>query len=307
MPSQLLPPGIEVFERGWFSSNNIFNFGEADVSIVDTGYCAHQNLTVDLVKLSIKNHHLLGLNKVVNTHLHSDHCGGNAALIEEFHCDVFIPNGEDKAVKNWDMDLLSYKNLGQDCPQFMYPGLLISGQEILLGRYQWEILASPGHDQHSIVLYQNEYQLLISADALWEKGIGVIFPEPRGEICFEEASNTLDLIEGRQIKLVIPGHGKPFSDVGSAISTARSRLDYFAANPKRNARHTAKVLLKYKLLDWRTQELDKVSQWISCTPVFLALARRLDMQLPEFIDWLPKVLVESGVAKLENNHLINVF
>ena len=78
MPTHLLPPGIEVFERGWLSANNIFHFGQEDVSLVDSGYCAHQNLTVDLVRNALKKHDLSGLNKVVNTHLHSDHCGGNA-------------------------------------------------------------------------------------------------------------------------------------------------------------------------------------------------------------------------------------
>jgi glyoxylase-like metal-dependent hydrolase (beta-lactamase superfamily II) len=76
----LLPPGIEIFERGWLSANNVFLYCGDDVSLVDTGYCAHQQMTVDLVSNALKQHDLKNLNKVVNTHLHSDHCGGNAAL-----------------------------------------------------------------------------------------------------------------------------------------------------------------------------------------------------------------------------------
>lgn len=55
MNAHLLPPGIEVFERGWLSANNIFHYGDDDVSLVDSGYCAHQKMTLDLVGGTIKN------------------------------------------------------------------------------------------------------------------------------------------------------------------------------------------------------------------------------------------------------------
>ena len=58
-----LPPGIEIYERGWLSANNIFHFGEQDVSIVDTGYYAHSKMTVDLVCRAIQKHGLQTLNK----------------------------------------------------------------------------------------------------------------------------------------------------------------------------------------------------------------------------------------------------
>ncbi len=306
MTSHLLPPGIEVFERGWLSANNIFHFGEEDVSLVDTGYCAHQNLTLDLVRNALQKHQLSKLDKVVNTHLHSDHCGGNAALLKTFDCDVYIPVAEDLAVKNWDVNLLSYDNLGQKCPQFAHHGLLIPGKEILLGRYLWRILAAPGHDPHSIMLYQEEHGILISADALWEEGFGVIFPELWGEPGFEEVAQTLDLIETLSVNLVIPGHGAPFTDITKALGAARSRLDYLASDPDRNARHGAKVLLKYRLLEWHSKDLALVYEWITNTPALISAAKQLNMDKHEFADWLPKALVKSGAAKLEGNQLIDL-
>lgn len=118
---------------------------------------------------------------MVNTHLHSDHCGGNAALVEAFDCEVYIPAAEALAVSNWDGDLLSYDNLGQECPQFVYHQVLVPGEEIMLGSYLWRILAAPGHDPHSVMRYRADQHILISADALWEEGFGVIFPELWGE------------------------------------------------------------------------------------------------------------------------------
>ena len=306
MTAHLLPPGIEVFERGWLSANNIFHYGENDVSLVDSGYCAHQDLTLGLVRNALKKHDLSTLNKVVNTHLHSDHCGGNAALVEAFHCEVYIPAAEALAVSNWDRDLLSYDNLGQECPQFAHHQVLVPGKEIMLGRYLWKILAAPGHDPHSVMLYQADQRLLISADALWEEGFGVIFPELWGEAGFEEVAQTLDLIETLPVDLVIPGHGAPFVEVAKALATARSRLDYLASDPDRNARHSAKVLLKYRLLEWRSQNIKQVNDWIASTPALISAAKLLNMGMDEFTQWLPKALVKSGAAKLEGDLLIDL-
>jgi glyoxylase-like metal-dependent hydrolase (beta-lactamase superfamily II) len=301
----LLPPGIEIYERGWLSANNIFHFGDADVSLVDSAYYAHSKMTVDLVSNAIQKHKLPGLNKVVNTHLHSDHCGGNAALQKQFGCEVFVPAAEAPAVKDWDTNLLSYENLGQECPEFSHHGVLLPGEEILLGRYLWQILAAPGHDPHSVILYQAEHRILISADALWEEGFGVIFPELWGESGFEEVAQTLDLIESLPVALVIPGHGRPFTDIAKSIETARSRLDYLASSPDRNARHGAKVLLKYKLLEWQRKEMTLVNEWINNTPALRDAAKHLHMDMPEFSQWLFQALVKSGAAKIDGAYLVD--
>ena len=300
-----MPPGIEVFERGWLSANNIFHFGDSDVSLVDSGYYTHQAMTINLVRNALEKHGLKTLNKVVNTHLHSDHCGGNAELVKTFACEVGIPAAEALAVQAWNEELLSYQNLGQACPRFKHDDLLIPGQNIVLGRYTWKILAAPGHDPHSVMLYQEQHGILISADALWEEGFGVIFPELWGEPGFEEVAQTLDLIEDLSISLVIPGHGKVFTDVAKSIATARSRLDYLVSDPDRNARHGAKVLLKYKLIEWQSKDLNEVTDWIGSTPALKSAANQLNMDTEEFSQWLPQALVKSGAAILDGKYLID--
>lgn len=302
----LLPPGIEIFERGWLSANNVLLFGEEDVSLVDSGYCAHQQMTLDLVSNALKQHDLKNLNKVVNTHLHSDHCGGNAALSDAFDCEIWIPTAEAIAVQDWDEHLLSFQQLGQECPRFSHQALLVPGEEIILGPYRWQILAAPGHDNHSIMLYQEQHQILISADALWEQGFGVIFPELWGEGGFEEVAQTLELIERLPVALVIPGHGKPFTDVKQSIETAKSRLDYLSSDADRNARHGAKVLLKYKLLEWRSRKLADAKQWITGTPVLENIRKQLNMNAEDFQVWLIEALVKSKAAIIEKDRLVNL-
>ena len=306
MSDTALPEGIKVFERGWLSANNIFFWSKDDISIVDTGYVAHQEQTLALVKNLLKAEGLSKLDKIVNTHLHSDHCGGNAILVKNFQSNVYVPASEVSTVNGWNENLLSFRNLGQDCPAFKCQYSLEPGKQILLGTHMWEILAAPGHDPHSIVLYQEDYQLLISADALWEDGFGAIFPELEGEDGFEEVAKTLDLIEQVKIKLVIPGHGKLFTDVKTSIARARSRLDYLATDKARNARHAAKVLLKFRLLEWQSIELNLVHEWIKETPLMKAIAKELNQSIDQLTDWLPLALIKAGGAKINQNTLINL-
>jgi len=70
---------LAVLERGWLSSNNIVFLASAggEATVVDTGYHSHSEQTVALVRARIGP---VPLARVLNTHLHSDHCGGNASL-----------------------------------------------------------------------------------------------------------------------------------------------------------------------------------------------------------------------------------
>jgi hypothetical protein len=69
------------------------------------------------------------------------------------------------------------------------------------------------------------------------------------------------------VRQVIPGHGAPFEDVAAALSRARSRLAGFVADPDRHARHAAKVLVKYHLLEEGQQSLPALSDWAEQTPL----------------------------------------
>ena len=149
--------GITVLERGWLSSNNILLRGAEGrgAVVVDTGYWIHGEQTITLLR-----HALAGepLARVLNTHLHSDHCGGNAAIQRAFDCAVDVPSGEAQAVDAWDDAALTYEATGQHCPRFTRTGVLAAGSTIAAGRWHWQVIASPGHDPLSVALYQPELE-----------------------------------------------------------------------------------------------------------------------------------------------------
>jgi len=271
MPSNIsiLPSDITVFERGWLSSNNILLCGAESCALVDSGYATHSAQTLALVASALNGR---PLDLLLNTHLHSDHCGGNAALQQAYPAlTTLIPPGHSAFVKDWNPNALTYTPTGQTCPQFRFDAVLHGGSEIRLGDTLWQVHAAPGHDPHSVILFEPVSRVLISADALWERGFGVVFPELEGVEAFHEVGLTLDLIETLAPAVVIPGHGAVFTSVAASIAAARARLRSFTENPSWHILHAAKVLLKFKLLELQSQPRDSLIAWAMATPYFVQI------------------------------------
>jgi glyoxylase-like metal-dependent hydrolase (beta-lactamase superfamily II) len=300
-----LPPGITVFERGWLSSNNILFDRGSRTALVDSGYSTHSDQTVALVRRALGGRRL---ELLVNTHLHSDHCGGNAALQAAYPgLQTRIPPGQARHVHQWDAVALTYVPTGQQCPPFRLDDTLVPGSEVELGGWRWHVHAAPGHDPHSVVLFEPKSGVLISADALWENGFGVVFQELEGEHAFGSVGATLDLIESLDPQVVIPGHGRVFADVTQALANARRRLHSFTTDPTRHAVHATKVLLKFKLLELRRLGLPEFYQWANTTPYFRMVQARWfpECELSSWIRQLTEDLVESGAAAIEGNCILN--
>ena len=298
----LAPAGITVFERGWLSANNVLIRGGGPTALVDSGYCSHAHQTLALVAQALENQ---PLDLLLNTHLHSDHCGGNAAL-QKAHPQLatLIPPGNAQAVADWDPIALTYTPTGQECPRFGHQGLLLPGTSVQLGPLMWDIHGAKGHDPHSIVLYQPATDILISADALWQNGFGVVFPELEGLDAFNEVGATLDLIEALNPKIVIPGHGPVFHDVEAALRRARSRLVQFRDSPEKHLRHAIKVLIKFRLLEWQRIQRHALMEWARKTPY---LQRSMPPETDTLV-WIEQLLHElerSKTLRLEQDWVIN--
>jgi glyoxylase-like metal-dependent hydrolase (beta-lactamase superfamily II) len=305
MHAAALPAGVSVFERGWLSSNNILIQGEGGTALIDSGYCTHAQQTLALVNSAL---HGRPLDLLLNTHLHSDHCGGNAALQARYPAlETHIPPGHAEYVQVWDAQALTYTPTGQQCPQFRLDATLQPDTDMQLGDLLWQVHAAPGHDPHSIILFEPASRTLVSADALWERGFGVVFPELDGEGAFDEVAATLDLIEALQPAVVIPGHGAPFADAPAAIGYARQRLAGFVANPAKHMQYAAKVLLKFKLLEAQRMEKSALLAWAQGTPYFASIfsTHFAGATFDEAAGQLVDALVRSGAASVQGSLVIN--
>ena len=299
----LLPDSVEVFERGWLSSNNIVLHGRDEVALIDSGYVTHAPQTLALLRHSLRGR---PLDRLFNTHLHSDHCGGNALLQAEYGCHTAIPVSEAAKVRAWDVDALSFRATGQQCPRFGFDATTAPGDTLILADLSWQALGAPGHDPQSLIFYCAEEGILVSADALWEHGFGVIFPELEGESGFAEARATLELIATLDVRVVIPGHGRPFTDIDGALARAFSRLDYLSSEPARNAQNAIKVLLKFLLLERQRIALADVCALLQAMPLFREANRRfLRQETAALAEWAVAQLVKAGAARVDGADLTN--
>ncbi|MBK9447075.1 MAG: MBL fold metallo-hydrolase [Betaproteobacteria bacterium] len=298
-----LPDSVLVLERGWLSSNNIVFFEGEIAALVDSGYVSHAAQTLALLERSLDGRRLT---RLINTHSHSDHIGGNAAVQASFHCHITVPEGIAATIAEWDEAALLLSPLGQRAARFTHDATYGNGDEFVLGELNWKALAVPGHDMDALALYNPEEKILISGDALWEDGFGVIFAELLGNPDgLKSTRETLEMLGRLSIDTVIPGHGAPFGAVDAALERAFRRLAAFEGSIERLARHALKVMLAFFMLE--KQRLPRAT-----LPEFLAglsfvqsvNTRYLGYEEEALADWLVSELVRAGALRETEGFLL---
>ena len=299
----MLPEQLQVFERGWLSSNNVLMRGGDGAALVDSSYVAHAPQTLALLE------HALGggrLARLVNTHCHSDHMGGNRAIQEAHGCRTTIPAGEAPLIDRWDDRELVLGFADQRADRFRYDDTIAPGDTLRLGDIDWQVLGAPGHDPHAVMLYAPQERILISADALWEDGFGVIFPALFGDVtAFAETRATLESIARIDVRTVIPGHGRVFGAAGPALERAFRRLEGYDRDITRHARHAAKVMIVFALLDKRRLPVARLPRYVEEVGFMRELnARHLHLTPEALAEWLVADLGRSGTIKRDGDDIV---
>jgi glyoxylase-like metal-dependent hydrolase (beta-lactamase superfamily II) len=229
-----LPPDLQVLARGWMHGNTIALRGEAH-ALVDTGY----HTGVHAVRALCERHFDGALpTTLALTHVHSDHAGGVASLVASTGAEVLAHPDAAALTDPWDPHALWLEGTGQELPRFRVTGALEPGTCQLAGR-RWEVLHTPGHATGGVSLFRPEDGVLISGDALWEDGFGLLNPWVDGPGVFDDTERALAALGPLPAVVVIPGHGAPFTDLSGALARARRRLERMRADP---AGHRRKAL-----------------------------------------------------------------
>lgn len=301
--SLALPASLCVLERGWLSANNILGFDGDEATLIDSGYVAHAGQTVDLVLHALQGRQL---KRLINTHAHSDHIGGNAAVQATFGCTVTVPAGLHATIAEWDENALLLSPLGQQGARFQHDALISAGDQFVMGGLTWTALAVPGHDMEALAFHNPEKRLLISGDALWENGFGVVFPELLGEADgLASTRATLEMLARLPVDGVIPGHGAPFADFDTALDRAFRRLDVFAADIDKLAWHAIKVIASFAMMEKRSLPREAFAAFLLGLPFAIDVnARFLGLAEDQLVDRIERELLLVGALRLQDGLLV---
>lgn len=298
-----LPATLQVIERGWLSSNSVLGLEGDEAALIDSGYVTHAAQTVALVRAVLAGRRLT---RIINTHSHSDHIGGNAALQAAFGCTISVPAGLHATIAEWDENALLLSPLGQQSARFGHDELLAAHSEFSFGGLNWQCLPVPGHDMEALAYYNPEKRLLISGDALWENGFGVIFPELLGEAeGIRHTRETLEKLARLPIDCVIPGHGSPFVTVDVAFERAFRRLEQFAQHLDRLAWHALKVIIAFALMERQSLPTGQFPAFILSLPFAVDINRRyLGLDDDTLCARLQQELAKAGALHAKDGRIL---
>ena len=295
-----LPDSIRVVVRGWLNCNQVVLLAPRDNVLIDSGYCTHREQTLERLA---GPEGLDGepLERLINTHCHSDHMGGNAAVAAAHGCRVTIPEGEVKHVVPWTPQSVWMAQFDQKADPFHHDDTLSPGDCFEGGGFEWQVHAAPGHDMDALMFFEPANRILISGDALWENGMGFVWPEEGANPCIDAAHDALSRIERLDPRLVIPGHGAPFADAKGSVANVRLRLAAFARDPAKNARHVVKVMFVFALLDRQAMALAEVADYLARIACYRQLSDRfLGLGSAALAQWLLPALERSAAITIRD-------
>ncbi len=179
-----------------------------------------------------------------------------------------MPEAEAPLVERWDGKALLYDYCDQRIERFAVDRALPPDTTHVWGDLEWQALAAPGHDMGALVFYNAEHRILISGDALWEHGFGFVMPPEIDAAALPATRATIDMLGRLDIRVVIPGHGEPFTGVAAALDRARNRIAAFEADSLRVARHALKVNLMFTLLDKQRMALADMPDYVERVGIY---------------------------------------
>jgi glyoxylase-like metal-dependent hydrolase (beta-lactamase superfamily II) len=195
---------IKQIQNNPFQENTYIVWDEAtlEAAIIDCGALFPQE--EERIEEFI-NDNKLKVKYILNTHLHLDHCFGNAWAAERY--EVLPMAHED------DETLLA--RMGEQARMFGLPfevrteklgRYLKDGDVLMLGNNEIKVIHTPGHSRGGLCFYISSTGWLISGDSLFEGSIGRTDLEG-GSYATLIKSITEHLMTLPEETVVYPGHG----------------------------------------------------------------------------------------------------
>jgi len=252
---------------------NVFLFPDGgDADLVDCGMNTEES--VSAIHAAVKQVGAKRLRRLVVTHIHPDHYGAAGVFAGEGLADLYLHRLEVPLVYPRYVDIdhlvsevrtyLLVNGVPEDESEVMsnsqralsdivkpaVPAVQLEGAETLeVGRRKLKVEWTPGHSPGHICLYDEGDKLLLAGDHMLpdlSPNIGLhpqSTPDP-----LHEYLDGLRRLAGYEPRLILPSHGRPFSDapnrVKALLAHHRKRLDQIAAIVSQGERSAWAVALE---------------------------------------------------------------
>jgi glyoxylase-like metal-dependent hydrolase (beta-lactamase superfamily II) len=237
----------------WPESANVYVFEERDgISLFDVGCGSNAAVERLLNALKYLNWYSKPIRKIILSHAHPDHMGAMTTLLSEMTPETVllhemdvpyaldperlslsfdIPlckaraggtgNRNETEKKGPGFDLIGYFR-SLDCAMCrMKPDrILVEGDTIQIGHYDFSVIHTPGHAPGHVSLYDKEKRLLLAGDILGEM-VAWYAPSSGGA---EGYLSSLKKVSELDIDLILPSHGHAVVDARTAIQETREKI-----------------------------------------------------------------------------------
>jgi glyoxylase-like metal-dependent hydrolase (beta-lactamase superfamily II) len=213
-----------------------------DTGMHEPGSMAHFERALDQAGLRIEHVRL-----IVCTHAHVDHCGQAPPIAARAGCEVWMHHDHahhtdddpeqalarrvvvahqsgvpSESVQRW-VERRRSQGTGQ-AGTLTVDRELSEGDTIRTDLGEWQVVETPGHAPSHLCLYQPERRLLISGDHLLGR-VSLYFDAGYTQDPVQQFLDSLDKVERLDARLVLSGHGRPFTDVPGHVAANRALVE----------------------------------------------------------------------------------
>lgn len=193
--------------------SNIYLNGQ---NLIDTGTGFNFTRLKDI--LIIFKSGLDKVEKIINTHYHFDHIGGNGYFEK---AKIWVHENDSDPIEKGDPEITVADFFGGNMHPMKIDKKLKDGDKISFGDLELEVVHTPGHTPGSICLYEPKQKLMFTGDTVFANGFGRT-DLPGGNT--EQLKQSIEKILGYDINKILPGHGnlldKPNQKIKEMLKTA---------------------------------------------------------------------------------------
>ncbi len=181
--------------------NSVFISGKTP-TLIDPGLEKHLDHLFD----SMRDDHLdpSKIAVVLCTHAHPDHIGGILKLQRSAR--IGISREEHRFVETTGRAI--YEKHGRVMPDYRID-FYLKGGGLTLGKYDLDVIMTPGHSPGGISVFWPRYKALISGDNIFQGSMGRTDVSGGDPVALRRSLDTLSELNA---ELLLPGHGTALND-----------------------------------------------------------------------------------------------